>query len=152
MPFLRHILLVFAAALVACHAPSAPAPAASGSEPVKIPQWSGQQGGAGSFGVRTLRTPDAWSAFWRDTGREPPRPLDPAREMAVILSLGERPTGGYRAEIISAGAEGGEFVIAYREHAPPPDAFVTQALTTPWVAAIVPRSDLPVVPRKADPK
>jgi len=33
----------------------------------------------------------------------------------------------------------------YEERAPGPDQFVTQALTTPWVVAVVPLSDRPVV-------
>jgi hypothetical protein len=39
--------------------------------------------------------------------------------------------------------------VTYQEEAPGPDKFVTQALTTPWGVAVLPRDDHKVVFKKA---
>jgi hypothetical protein len=44
----------------------------------------------------------------------------------------------------------GKLVVDYRESKPPPGAMVTDALTAPWVIAIVPRSDLPVATHRGE--
>lgn len=114
-------------------------------------QWSGQHGGSSTPGVRELRTTDQWQAFWQQVGREPPRVLDPEREMAVAIFVGEKNTGGYGAEIVGARVHEGRLVIDYREISPAPDAMVTQALTAPWAVVILPRSELPVTVNKLNP-
>lgn len=123
-------------------------PAANTSFPTpKLAQWSGAYGGQAAFAVRKLDSA-AWGAFWEQVGREKPRELDPAREMAVVVFLGQRNTGGYSIEIASVRAEEKRLVVEYRESAPSPDMMVTQALTAPWAIAIVPRSGLPVTAQK----
>lgn len=107
-------------------------------------QWSGQHGGGDAPGMRVLRTAGEWTAFWQQARREPPRALDAAREMAVAIGLGQKPTGGYEVEILGAREQDGALVVEYRESAPAPDMMVTQALTTPWSIALVARSTLPV--------
>lgn len=141
-----------------------PPPAASSASPVSSPssvsssssaspassassQWHGDYGGSEQFAVRVLRTASEWEAFWRQVRRGQPRSLDVAREMAVAVSLGERRTGGYRVEIVGVQPQERKLVVTYREITPAPDMMVTQALTTPWAVAVVPRSDLPVEPR-----
>jgi hypothetical protein len=119
-------------------------PAMSGSGEGEIVQWSGQQGGGSVPSTRVLRTVGEWAAFWRQLDREPPRALDAGREIAVVVHLGERRTGGFGVELLAARAEGGTFVVEYRETVPEPGAMVTQALTSPWVAGVVPGTDLPV--------
>ena len=102
-------------------------------------------------GVRELRTTDQWQSFWQQVGREPPRVLDPSAEMAAAIFLGEKNTGGYAADVIGARVREGRLVIDYRESSPAPGAMVTQALTSPWVVAIVPRSELPVTANNLNP-
>lgn len=131
--------------LSACGSQSAPPnqPAA------EFARWSGPNGGGDMPATRVLRTAEEWAAFWRQVERSTPQPLDVSRQMAVIVALGERRTGGFSVEIESAHATDGNLVVTYREKAPDPSMMVTQALTTPWAAALVSRSDLPVVFRKA---
>ncbi len=119
--------------------------------PTLIAQWSGQHGGSSVPGVRELRTTDRWQAFWQQVGREPPRALDVGREMAVAIFVGEKNTGGYGAEIVGARVHEGRLVIDYREISPAPGAMVTQALTSPWAAVILSRSELPVTVNKLNP-
>lgn len=133
--------------LSACGSQSAPAtpPAA------EIVRWSGQNGGGDTPATRVLRTAEEWSAFWRQVERPAPQPFDATKQMAVVVALGEKRTGGFSVEIDSAQAADGNLVVTYREAAPDPSMMVTQALTAPWAAAIVPRSTLPVVFRKSGP-
>jgi hypothetical protein len=119
--------------------------------PLMIAQWSGQHGGSSTPGVRELRTTEQWQTFWQQAGREPPQGLDVGREMAVAIFLGERNTGGYGAEIVGVRVHEGRLVIDYRESSPPPDAMVTQALTSPWAVAMLSRSELPVTTNNLNP-
>jgi hypothetical protein len=116
-----------------------------------IAQWSGPYGGSSTGGLRELRTAEQWLAFWQQVGREPPRALDTSREMGIALFLGEKTTGGYGAEITGVRVHEGRLVMVYRESSPAPDAMVTQALTSPWVVAIVPRSEWPVTANNLNP-
>lgn len=137
-------LLVATAWLAACHAqPSTPEPPRS-----VIAKWSGPHGGGTTYAVRTLQTTEAWDSFWKQVEREMPRPLNPAREMAVAIFLGERRTGGFSVDIIATRAQAGKLIVQFQEKTPAPDMMVTQALTAPWVVAVVPRSDFPVVAEK----
>jgi hypothetical protein len=117
-----------------------------------IAQWSGQHGGPSTPGLRELRTTDQWLAFWQQVGREPPRVLDTSAEMAVVIFLGEKNTGGYGAEITGVRVHEGRLVLDYRESSPAPDAMVTQALTSPWAVAIISRSELLVTANNLNPR
>lgn len=141
--------LLFGSALFAAgHSQSAPAtPARS-----EIVQWSGQHGGSDTASTRVLRNADEWNAFWKQVERDRPRPLDVANEMAVAIFLGEKRTGGFGALLLGTRVEDGKLVIDYRETTPEPGMMVTQALTHPWVVAVMPRSDLPVVGRNVAPE
>jgi len=134
-------LLVLAAAMLG----SAIVDSAADSAPPAIPQWHGQYGGSPTLTTEVLRTAEQWDGFWKQVDKDPPRPFDPLKEMAVVIFIGQRPTGGFVPVVLSAGADQDSFVVVYDEGAPGPDKFVTQALTTPWVVAVVPLSDRPVV-------
>jgi PrcB C-terminal len=120
-------------------------------KPAGIPQWSGQYGGGPSFSTRVVRGADAWAALRSSFGDRLPDGLNPSTQMAVVVEIGGRPTGGYSVSILSAAASQGSLVVTYAERAPGRGQFVTEALTNPWVVAILPRSDLPVVFRAAAP-
>ena len=135
--------MILAAALAAQTA--APLPAGAAPDQKELPQWRGQYGGSPEFTTRVLRGNEAWADFWKQVSHDLPRRLDPATEMGVAVFIGERPTGGYIVQIVSAAVEKDSLVVVYEEQAPGPDKFVTEALTTPWVVAVVPLSDRPVV-------
>jgi len=50
---------------------------------------------------------------------------------------GEKPTGGYSLAVRSARLEGDRVKVRLALEEPPPDAFVTQALTYPYAVAVV---------------
>ena len=114
------------------------------SSPAKLEQWSGQHSGVTEASHRVLRDRAAWNAFWPGVQQPPPRSFDPDREMAVAVFAGERRTGGFSLSVVSASPANGRFVVTYLESPPPRGAMVTQALTSPWALAVVPRTDLPV--------
>ncbi|WP_088076570.1 MULTISPECIES: protease complex subunit PrcB family protein [Bacillaceae] len=51
----------------------------------------------------------------------------------LIVSAGERRTGGYSLNIVGASAEDGGIRVDIMEHEPAPDAMVTMALTNPLI-------------------
>jgi hypothetical protein len=92
-----------------------------------------------------LRTAKSWTDFWKQVDREPPQNFAEKTELAVAVHAGERPTGGYVVKILKTYADKEDLVVVYVVQAPSPDSMVTQAITKPWVAAIVPRTDRNVV-------
>jgi hypothetical protein len=113
-----------------------------------IEQWSGPRSGTSTGSARVLQTAQDWTACWETIGRPPPRLLDPSHEMAVALFLGERRTGGFSIQLVEARIAAESLVVTYREITPPAGAMVSQSLTSPWLVAVLERSDSPVVFRK----
>jgi len=62
--------------------------------------------------------------------------------LGLAIFLGQFPTGGHGANVVSAGAVDGAYVIRYKLRAP--GGFVTEVITTPVLFATVPASLLPV--------
>ncbi|MEM6260725.1 MAG: protease complex subunit PrcB family protein [Planctomycetota bacterium] len=63
----------------------------------------------------------------------------------VIVSLGERSTGGFAVNIESIQLSGGELAITGEATTPAEDAAVTQALTYPYSAVLIPNTSAEVV-------
>jgi hypothetical protein len=59
----------------------------------------------------------------------------------VALAWGEKPTGGYTVSFVSAEVEGSRVTVGVRLNPPPEDAMVSQALTYPYAAAVLPGVD-----------
>ncbi len=57
--------------------------------------------------------------------------------MYLAAYWGEKPTGGYSLGARSARLEGDRVTVRIALQEPPPDAIVTQALTYPYVVAVV---------------
>ncbi|MFN7954070.1 MAG: protease complex subunit PrcB family protein [bacterium] len=71
----------------------------------------------------------------------PPEPAQPAidfsREVVVGVALGERLTGGFGVEIVSAARRGTTLEVTFRETKPEPGAMTIQVLTNPWTLAAI---------------
>jgi HEAT repeat protein len=93
-----------------------------------------------------IKTPGGWNRLWEWLGETPPAKLDSSRDMAVGIFLGTRLTGGYGIAILSAKEEAGVFVIHYVETKP--RGIVTQALTTPYLITLLPKTDMKVTFKK----
>jgi hypothetical protein len=62
----------------------------------------------------------------------------------LLLTLGEKPTGGYEARISSLSVSGGDLVALCRFKEPSPGETVSQAKTYPFDLVTVPRLEVPV--------
>lgn len=112
-------------------------------------QWHGSSYSGSEFGVVKIYTANHWRQFWQYLHREHPVDFDESRHQAVYIELGVRPTGGYAVEVVRVYEEDKHLVLEYSEHQPAPDQYVTQALTSPWVMVLLPRTDLRVITREA---
>jgi len=91
--------------------------------------------------------PEAWARLWaehcaRGAVSQPAPAIDFAKEMVVVLTLGQKPTGGYGIEITRVAIEGNRLKVSYRATSPPAGAMVTQALTSPCHMVAVAKSEL----------
>lgn len=96
-----------------------------------------------------VRDADAWAELWSEMAgdREPksePPPVDFASHMVIVAAMGTRPTGGFSIAIERVYQSAERLFVEVRERAPSANCMVTQALTQPADAVVVPRSDLPV--------
>ena len=89
-----------------------------------------------------VKTADEYRGTWVQTigGGEPPE-VDFARESVVILLGGQRRTGGWRVTPRGVSLEGRTLVVDAGVQGPPPDAIVTQALTSPYAVIAVSTKD-----------
>ena len=87
-----------------------------------------------------------WETLWKQhapTG--PPLPsVNFAEEQVVGVFAGQRPTAGYRVEIVKVERESSGLDVVYRIESPPQDAIVAQELTQPFHLVRLPALGLPV--------
>lgn len=91
----------------------------------------------------------AWEEIWaKANGHLAPVPKAPTvdfgKEMVAVYGCGERKTGGWSAEVVGARRVEGRLRILYAVRAPAKDAATAQAVTMPWHAVVLPRSEEPV--------
>jgi hypothetical protein len=93
-----------------------------------------------------IRSADQWAEAWaRITGPARPAPaVNFAREMVVLVAMGERPTGGYVITVDGVYDADGRLYAEVKEASPGPLCGTTEALTQPIDAVRVPRRDGPV--------
>lgn len=119
-------------------------PAAATPE-TPLVSWGGEYADDRSPGAMVIRDADDWTMLWRRMLRaNPPRPIPPGH-VGLVIRLGPRRTGGYGLEILDHASRECAYYVTYAEHAPGPGAFVTQAFTQPWVIALIPAGEQPVV-------
>lgn len=66
--------------------------------------------------------------------------IDFAVHSVVVLALGERATGGWWASITGLQRDGGLLYVQGTANKPGPDEMVTEALTYPFAAAVIPKT------------
>ncbi len=64
--------------------------------------------------------------------------------MVLAVGLGDRPSGCYDVAIARVGSVDGALVVDATETTPGPGCICTAAMTHPFFAAAVPRSEAPV--------
>lgn len=96
-----------------------------------------------------VEEPQAWEALWGTlTSRQPQAPalpsVDFSRERLVVVSMGERPSGGYSIEVEGVFLSGGTLYVSVLEVSPGSDCMTTTAMTQPVDAVVVPAGKEPV--------
>ncbi|HUQ31050.1 MAG TPA: DUF885 family protein [Pyrinomonadaceae bacterium] len=83
-----------------------------------------------------------WASAWEVIGRGSSAPMPEVNfnTRAVLIAYqGRKNTGGYNISIAEIRRDGATLVVRVNEQAPKPGDFVTEALTSPFVAVSIPR-------------
>ena len=130
--------------LLATHLLIATTCAAGGGSDVKVQTIAnGSHAKATATGATLALDAKAYAARWQELiGRGEAPSVDFAKEAAVFLLAGSKPTGGYSIEVRGAYVEGDTLIVDASVKSPPPDAIVTQAFTSPYVVIAVDRRDV----------
>lgn len=111
----------------------------------------GQGSGIESPEKVVISTQAEWKALWaRHAPGQPMPKVDFSRSMVLGVFLGTRNTGGFEVRITGVRHEGGSLLVAWQESSPPPDAIVTQMLTSPFHLVQTEKSDAKVEWRRED--
>jgi len=102
-----------------------------------------------------IKTQEQWTELWNvHTLTRIPHPAPPAvnfeKEMVLAVFIGQRPTGGFAAEITKIKKYGNELIVFFTEVKPAPDALVTQVLTQPYHIIKIEKNSLPVKFKKVE--
>ena len=93
------------------------------------------------------RSQSDWEGLWRkhvsnQTNPPPPPAVDFTKEIVAAVFLGERPTGGYEIDIVSAEQSDGVLTVSFEEKEPRPGGIQTQAFTQPFHIVRVANKDI----------
>ncbi|GGR85613.1 protease complex subunit PrcB family protein [Deinococcus sedimenti] len=82
----------------------------------------------------------ASSLYTRAYGRQSSVPTPPSVTGRTLIGvfLGQRPTGGYGVQVLSASGSTGSLTLRVRLTAPAPGAILAQVITSPWAIVSVP--------------
>lgn len=107
------------------------------AEPVPIVAQNSGDSAAIDRSVTLIRTQAEYDAL----GDESIMPnVDYEVNDLVIVSMGQQPTGGYSVKITGVQLVGDELAVTGVSKVPSPDALVTQALTHPYDAVVIPNT------------
>ena len=109
----------------------------------------GSASGVTSPTTLVIRSEEEWQVLWaRHAAVRAPTPgppqIDFSREMVIAVFAGERTTGGFTVEVTAIDVSSGAIRVTYHESDPPPDSFLTQALTQPYHLVTTPRVEGPI--------
>jgi len=131
--------LLCAFALTACAtAPPAPLPLTELAR--------GQYGPCTSARREVVRDHRSWELAWSQAQsmQKTPPPVSFDGQLAIVVCLGERRSGGHAIEVAAVELTDEELVVTVRSSAPAPGAITTQALTAPYHIVRVARTTKPV--------
>ena len=115
----------------------------SSSQPWELSQryYSGSYADVAVQTLTVVRSQQEWEQLWAQLHEKMPHDL-PAGKMAVAVLAGQKPTTGYRVEIVSVErstklGEVDKLVVQWRLYRPNEDTMQAQTLTSPWALQIV---------------
>jgi hypothetical protein len=71
--------------------------------------------------------------------------IDWKKQMVIVISAGQKPTGGYSVEVKSLEVKDGKLVVNWKLNSPAPGSIVAQVITHPGLTILVDRFDGDVV-------
>ena len=97
-----------------------------------------------------VRNETEWRELWQkhvsnQTNPPPPPSIDFTKEIVAAVFLGEKPTGGYEIQIVSADRSVGSLTLSFDEKHPPPGGMTIQAFTQPFHIVRVAATDTETV-------
>ena len=101
--------------------------------------------GPGRAGVYAIRTAKQLTQFQSEHRIGLSAPVDFSRDMVIAVLLGTRNTSGYKVAINEIRNEGWVTEVSYAELKPSPTQAVAQALTNPYLLAVIRQTPHPVV-------
>ena len=102
----------------------------------RIGQWT--RTGIGEARRLVIRDANAWAGFWSELGVGDRPAIDFTRNLAVAVSAGQRPTGGYEIAVAGIREADGELSIQVIETTPGPNCITTSSPTQPVDVVVVP--------------
>jgi hypothetical protein len=95
---------------------------------------------------QVIRTDPDWQSFWTryQSNMSPAQPapsIDFTGQMVIVAAMGGRPTGGFTIEIEYVVHNGDGYDVGVVETSPGSSCVVTQAVTSPITAVVVPVVD-----------
>lgn len=140
--------LLAAALLVGCAAPEptaeAPPPGIDPDtiEPVHVvEQLHGNDPALAEARLELIESPEGFDALGTDLALSP-ADVDFETQNVLVFALGEQPTGGYWVQITGAQRVDDTLWVQIVANAPDDEQAVTQELTYPYAAAVIPRVDV----------
>lgn len=122
-------------------------PAEARSVPAR--EWRGLQNGSLQEQVLVVRSNEHWQALWHSLGRKAPVDFNAAKQTAVYISLGTKPSAGYSPRLVSATEHDERLFIVWEEVGPVRGQASAQSLTQPWMMVVVDRGNLaPVIEQR----
>ena len=112
--------------------------------------WRGQYGGGMEKRIDFLADAAAWERAWRSVDKPPEAAFAAEKSRGLLATQGQKMTGGFRVEVVSAAREGNVVRVVLRDAGPAPDRIVTQALSQPWAIVLLETGGLPVEARWAE--
>jgi hypothetical protein len=103
---------------------------------------TGESSGLTEPGLQVVRNPADFERLWAviesyHSARTPPPDVDWSQEMAIVVALGTRPSGGYRVRVDRLTERLGTMTVHAREIQPGGE-IVTDLLTEPFIAIATP--------------
>jgi len=116
------------------------------AQPAILDQYLGQRSYTAAPDTAVLTDVTGWTNFCNDKlGLQAVPVVDFTRNYVVSVMVGDKPTAGYTVQITGATVEDEKLIITYRLRAPLPGDIVAQVITRPYAAAVVQKTEMPIV-------
>jgi hypothetical protein len=112
----------------------------------------GARSGVRAYRAEAVLSAEMWDVVWRmhvgggsdERAAALPPYVDFTQSMVIAFFMGEQPTSGYGASIVSVAAREDRLVVEVETEVPPRGAAALYVLTQPFHLVEVPRLSLPV--------